>query len=121
MLDAELRERVDDRVRDRRQPRRDATFAAAAHTEWVRRRRHFADLRVETGQQVGAWQCVIQEGPGQKLAGAGIVYALLPQRLADPLRDAAVALAMDPIVNGLWRLGTALLLSWVPGSAARVR
>ncbi len=28
---------------------------------------------------------------------------------------------IGPIVNGLWGLGTALFLSWMPGSAARVR
>jgi hypothetical protein len=28
---------------------------------------------------------------------------------------------IGPIVNGLWGLGTALFLSWMPGSAARAR
>ena len=61
MFDTELGERVYDSVRYRGEPRRDAALAAAAHTERVRRRRHLADLRIETRQQVGARQCVIQQ------------------------------------------------------------
>ena len=86
MLDAELGERIDDRIRDRRQPRRDPALAAAAHAERICRRRHLADIRIETRQQVGTWQRVIQQRPGQEQAGSGVVDALLPQRLADPLR-----------------------------------
>src|SRR5712671_4140129 len=40
MLDAELGERINDGVRDRRQPRRDPALAAAAHAERICRRRH---------------------------------------------------------------------------------
>src|SRR5215813_327065 len=61
VLDAELGESIDDRVRDRRQPRRDPALTAAAHAERVCRRRHLADLRIETRQQVGTWQRVIQQ------------------------------------------------------------
>jgi hypothetical protein len=39
MLDAELGERIDNGVRDRRQPWRDPALAAAAHAERVCRRR----------------------------------------------------------------------------------
>ena len=73
-------------------------LTAAAHAERVCRRRHLADLRIETRQQVGTWQRVSQQRPGQELAGLGVVDTLLPQRLADPLRDAAVALAVQRVL-----------------------
>ena len=51
MLDAEFGQRVDDRIGDGGQSRRDAAFAAAAHAERVGRRRHLADLGLEERQQ----------------------------------------------------------------------
>jgi len=64
MLDAELRERVDNRVPHRSQPRGYPALAAAAHRERVRRRRNLADLRLESRQQVGARYRIIQERAG---------------------------------------------------------
>src|SRR6478672_7821542 len=78
MLDAKFGKRVDDRVRYRGEPRRDPTLAAAAHAERVSRRWNLADLRVESWQQVGARQRIIQERAGQQLAGSRVVDARLP-------------------------------------------
>src|SRR5215472_16261305 len=105
MPDAELRERIHDRVRNRGETRCDPAFAAAAHPKWVRRRRNLADLRVESWQKVGARHRVIQERAGQELTGSGIVDARLPQRLTDPLRNADMALALKPLLSGGRRLG----------------
>ena len=63
--------------------------------ERVGRRRHLADLGLEQRQAVGPRHRVIHQRAGQKLAGVAVVDAFLPQRLADALRDAAVALAVD--------------------------
>ncbi len=50
---------------------------------------------VERGQEVGARHGVVHERAGQHLAVGRIVEAMLDQRLADPLGDAAVGLAVD--------------------------
>jgi hypothetical protein len=63
----------------------------------------------------------------------GIIFgAIFPTAVAwfivRPLKGLPVAdvfrvpgISIGPIVNGLWGLGTALFLSWVPGSTPRVR
>jgi len=64
--------------------------------------------------------------------GAIIFGAIFPTVVAwfivRPLKGLPVAdvfrvpgIFIGPIVNGLWGLGTALFLSWTPGSAARAR
>jgi len=64
--------------------------------------------------------------------GAIILVAIFPTAVAwfivRPLKGLPVAdvfrvpgIFIGSIVNGLWGLGTALFLSWMPGSAARAQ
>ena len=48
-----------------------------------------------------------------------IVRPLKGLPVADVFRVPGIFIG--PIVNGLWGLGTALFLSWMPGSAARAQ
>jgi hypothetical protein len=70
--------------------------------------------------------------PGGYWVGAIIFGAIFPTAVAwfivRPLKGLPVpdvfrvpGIFIGPIVNGLWGLGTALFLSWMPGSAARAQ
>ena len=74
----------------------------------------------------------VARSPSGYWVGAIIFGAIFPTAVAwfivRPLKGLPVAdvfrvpgIFIGPIVNGLWGLGTALFLSWMPGSAARVR
>jgi len=95
MGDAEASERVHDRVDDDGERRRGAALTRGADAEWMRGRRHLADVRGEKRKIAGARHRVIHERSGERLAAAGIVEAMLEQGLPDALRDAAVGLAVD--------------------------
>src|SRR5256885_173609 len=71
-----------------------AGLAAALHAQRIVRARRHRGVDVETGQVVGARHAVVHERAGHELAGI-VVDAVLEQRLADALGDAAVHLALD--------------------------
>src|SRR6266446_7283379 len=95
VLDAQLGERVDDRIDHGAERRRRPAFAAAAQAERMGRRGHLADLRRERGQHVGARHGVVHQRRRQQLTRVGVVVAVFPQRLPDALSDAAVRLAVE--------------------------
>ena len=94
MGNAEIGQRVDDRIDDDAERRGNAAFAAAAKPQRVCRRRDFADRRCKERQVGGSRHRIIHERPREELAALGIVDALLEQRLADALRDPAMCLAL---------------------------
>ena len=95
VADAVVAQRIDDGADDHRERRRGAAFAAGLDAERIGRRQHLDDLGLERRQGVRARHAVIHERAGERLAGGGINVALLPQRLAHALRDAAMRLAVD--------------------------
>src|SRR5215469_2755989 len=95
MLDAELRQRIDDRIRHSREPRGDAALATASHAEWIGRRRHLADLGPEQWQHVGPRYRIIHQRAGQKLGRVAVIDTFFAKRLPDPLRYATMALPVD--------------------------
>src|SRR2546429_244554 len=92
---AEFRECVHDRVRNRSERGRRAAFASGADAERVRRRRHLAQLGRKRRKKVRPGHGVVQERSRQHLSGFRVVTALLEQRLARALHDAAVSLAVE--------------------------
>src|SRR5712675_2380388 len=91
---AELGQRIDYRVDDDPERRGRAAFAGRPDPERMGRAWHLAEFGVEERHHVGLRHRVIHERAGQYLCAAGLVDALLPQRLPDPLDDAAMHLAM---------------------------
>ena len=82
-------------INDDAERRRGAALPRRPHSERMRGRRHLADLGGVERQDVGARHGIVHERAGERLSGAGVVEALLQQRLTDALRDAAVGLAVD--------------------------
>ena len=95
MLHAKLGERIDHRIDHRAQRRRGAAFTSRAYAQRVRGARYFADDGIEERKIIGAWHGVVHERSGQRLAARGVVVALLHQRLARTLHDAAMHLAVN--------------------------
>ena len=71
-----------------------AGLAAALHAERVGEARYHGEVPGEERQIVGARQRVVHERAGQQLPARLVVDRVLGERLADPLRDGAVALAL---------------------------
>ncbi len=87
-------QRIDDRADHHRQGGRGAAFAAGLDAERIGWRQHLDNLRPERWQCVGARHAVVHERAAHRLAARRIDDALLPHRLADALRNAAVSLAV---------------------------
>src|SRR6516165_11198752 len=93
-FDPEWRERIDNRVDDRRQRADRTRLAGALGAQWVAlgRYRVRADLHIR--HRIGARHAVIHEAAGQVLPRLTVIDNLLHQSLAQPLRDAAMDLAL---------------------------
>src|SRR5205807_1183180 len=94
-MDAERPQRVDHRVGYRRQRPGGAGFARALHAERVAGRGNRAVVEPRLGLVVGTRHDIVHESAVEQLAAVGIVHALFAYRLAEPLRDAAVQLALE--------------------------
>src|SRR4051794_35300963 len=95
MLYAERAQRVADRVHDRWQRTDGPSLTGTLDAERIALRRYFVALDLEERELVGARHAVIHERAAQALSAIGIVDHVLEQRLADPLHDAAMELALD--------------------------
>src|ERR1700732_962917 len=101
MGDAEIGERVDNRVDDDAKRRGDPAFPSATEPQWMGGRRYLAQRGGEEWHVGRAGHRVIHKRAGEELAGRGIVDALLKQGLAGALRDPAMRLAVqDQRVDG---------------------
>src|SRR5205807_2813736 len=94
-MDTERPQRVDHRVGYRRQRPGGAGFARALHAERVAGRGNRAVVEPRLGLVVGTRHDIVHESAVEQLAAVGIVHALFAYRLAEPLRDAAVQLALE--------------------------
>ena len=95
VANAELAERVDDRVDDRGGRGRGRAFASGLDAERIGRREDLDDLRAEGRHGVRPRQRVVHQRAGERLSGGGVDVVNLRYRLADPLSGAAVRLAVD--------------------------
>src|ERR1700730_7889735 len=101
MGDAEIGERVDNRVYDDAEPRGDPAFPSATEPQWMGGRRYLAQRGGEEWHVGRAGHRVIHKRAAEELAGRGIVDALLKQGLASALPDPAIRLAVqDQRVDG---------------------
>jgi hypothetical protein len=117
-----------------------ANVEPGAHAFDLRRDVGFPDVGVTSlSFWGGVWGIIfvliepyLVRSPGGYWVGAIIFGAIFPTAVAwfivRPLKGLPVAdvfrvpgIFIGPIVNGLWGLGTALFLSWMPGSAAPAR
>ena len=112
--------------------RRGAAFPARLDAERIGGREHFRDLGDERRQRVGARHAVVHQRAAQRLPGLGIDVTVLPHRLTNALRDAAVGLpvhdqrvdaasdVIDPgIARDLNRAGLRIDLDLAYGTAVR--
>src|SRR6266404_1333466 len=98
---AELGERIDDRVDDHAERGCRPALASRADAQWVRRRGDFTELGREERQSVGTQHRVVQQRARQQLPGIPVVDTVFTHRLADPMSDAAMDLAMhDHRIDG---------------------
>src|SRR5256714_10913947 len=94
MLHSIRRQRVDDRVYDRRSCADRSGFADSFHAEWIYRRRRLRAIGFEPRDLRSLWQRVIHQLAGHELS-LFVVNDFLIQRLSDRLHDAAVHLAIN--------------------------
>src|SRR5438132_2719349 len=95
VLDAELTQRVTDRIGNRRYRANGASLADALHAERVRKCRRHRAVVFHHRQPVGAHRRVVSQRTADQLAGLLVVDDLLIQRLRRALSDAALHLAID--------------------------
>src|SRR5262245_44031831 len=95
VVDAGRRERVDDGIDDGGGGGDRARLPGALHPEWVHRRRRHRAVGLVHGQHVGLGDGVVHHAAGQELSGLAVVDRAFPERLGDPLGDAAVHHAVD--------------------------
>src|SRR3984893_8106320 len=94
-FDPERRKRTDDGVDDRRQRADCAGLTRALGAQWIALGRHRVRGDLHVRHRVGARHAVIHEAAGQVLPRFAVVDDLLHQSLAQPLRDAAMDLALE--------------------------
>ena len=96
MIDAAaVRDRIRDRVHDRRDRAGGAGFAHALHAERIGGRGHVVVRLGDRRHVVGARHRVVHERAGDELPVALVIDGVLHQRLPDALREPADQLALD--------------------------
>ncbi len=93
MLDADLAERVDDRIDEGGRGTDRPRFAGALDAERVGPARHDIVGELDRRQVLGAGQAVIGQRAGQQLSGLGVKNRSLEHCLANSLCDAALHLS----------------------------
>src|SRR5882762_5402464 len=91
MLHSVRRQRIDDRIDDRRRGADGSGFAHAFDTQRVDRRRRFGPVEFEPGKLRSLWYCIVHQLAGYQLA-LFVVHDFFVQRLTDRLHDAAMKL-----------------------------